>query len=348
MITELSKSFVRHAEQCWEFQLMPWLDWIQVEVTSRCNASCSYCPRTVYRSKWENRDLPFEIFERLAPVFRTARMVHLQGWGEPLLHRQFFEMIACAKHAGCMVSTTTNGVLLDHQMIGRLIESGIDHVAFSLAGIGGKNDAIRKGTDFGKILQTISGLNGEKKARRVEIPAVNVAYTLLLSRLRDVREIVPALRGRGIEQVIISTLDFVPSKDLQGETIVPADEKEYEELKSLLDKVVTEGEQEGLSIYYRLASPGKRSRVCTENIRRAFFVSADGAVSPCALTNIPVTGARCMRREHEQEYHRLSFGTVANQPISAIWRSSRYTDFRKSFDSTLSQICENCPKLYEA
>jgi len=327
---------------------MPWLDWVQVEVTSRCNASCLYCPRTVYRSEWEDRDLPLEFFERLAPVFRTARMVHLQGWGEPLLHRQFFEMVAHAKHAGCTVSTTTNGVLLDHQMIVRLIESGIDCVAFSLAGIGGNNDAIRKGTEFGKILQAISGLKGEKKSRRIGLPAVNVAYTLLRSRLRDVHEIVPALRGLGIEQVIISTLDFVPYKDLQGETIIPVDEKEYDELKFLLDKVVTEGEREGLRIYYRLASPGKRNRVCTENVRRAFFVSADGAVSPCALTNIPVPGARCMRREHEQEYHRLSFGTVANQSISAIWRSSRYTDFRRSFDSALSPICENCPKLYEA
>jgi MoaA/NifB/PqqE/SkfB family radical SAM enzyme len=326
---------------------MPWLDWIQVEVTSRCNASCSYCPRTVYRSKWENRDLPFEIFERLAPVFRTARMVHLQGWGEPLLHRQFFEMIAFAKHAGCMVSTTTNGVLLDHQMIGRLIEGGIDHVAFSLAGIGGKNDAIRKGTDFGKILQTISNLNSAKKAHRVEIPAVNVAYTLLRSHLRDVCEIVPALRGRGIEQVIISSLDFVPSKDLQEETILPADGKEYEELKSVLDRVVTEGKREGLSIYYRLASPGKRNQVCTENIRRAFFISADGSVSPCVLKNIPSPGVCYMRRERELEYHRLSFGTVVNESISTIWRNNRYTDFKKSFDSTVYPPCENCPKLYE-
>jgi MoaA/NifB/PqqE/SkfB family radical SAM enzyme len=53
-------------------------------------------------------------------------MVHLQGWGEPLLHRQFFEIVARAKKAGCRVGTTTNGILLDRAEIGKLDESGID------------------------------------------------------------------------------------------------------------------------------------------------------------------------------------------------------------------------------
>ena len=43
----------------------PSLDWIQAEVTSACNAACTYCPRTVYRDAWLDRDLPLETFERL-------------------------------------------------------------------------------------------------------------------------------------------------------------------------------------------------------------------------------------------------------------------------------------------
>jgi MoaA/NifB/PqqE/SkfB family radical SAM enzyme len=85
-------------------------------------------------------------------------MVHLQGWGELLLHKQFFEIVASVKKAGCKVGTTTNGMLLNRTEISKLVESGIDHVAFSLTGIGEANDRVRKGTEFRRILQTISDL----------------------------------------------------------------------------------------------------------------------------------------------------------------------------------------------
>ncbi len=76
------------------------LDWIQVEVTTRCNAACVYCPRTAYGQGWEERDLPLETFRKLAPFLPKVKHVHLQGWGEPLLHPGFFDMAAAAKAAG--------------------------------------------------------------------------------------------------------------------------------------------------------------------------------------------------------------------------------------------------------
>jgi len=343
------RSYLAHRfKNWWEFEWMPWLDWIQLEVTSRCNATCTYCPRTVYHSQWESRDLCLDTFERLLPVLTKTKMVHLQGWGEPLLYKHFFHIVARAKKAKCKVGTTTNGMLLNRQEISRLVASGIDHVAFSLAGIGEKNDTARKGTEFRKILEAVADLAAEKKASRVETPMVNVAYLLLRSHLSDIDDIVPTLAGLGIQHVIISTLDFIPSRDLQQEQLMPQDEREYCELKSVLDKLVAAGKQEGLSISYRLVSPENRNRNCTENIERSLFVSADGTVSPCVFTNIPAFEALHMIREREHEYHQLTFGTVDETSMPAIWFSRRYTTFRDSFDSTLNYFCQECPKLNEA
>jgi MoaA/NifB/PqqE/SkfB family radical SAM enzyme len=347
-IAALRSYLARRLKKWWELEWMPWLDWIQIEVTSRCNAACAYCPRTVYHSQWASRDLSLDTFERLRPVFAKTKMVHLQGWGEPLLHRDFFEMVARAKKTGCKVGTTTNGILLDRQEISRLIKSNIDHVTFSLTGICENNDTVRKGTDFRKILQAISDLAAQKKALHVETPMVNVAYLLLRSHLSDIDDIVPMLAGLGIQHVIISTLDFVPSKDLQKEQLMPCDEREYRELKSFLDRLVMAGKQAGLSISYRLVSPGKRNRNCTENIERSLFVSADGTVSPCVFTNIPAFEALHMIRGCEHEYRQLTFGTVVETSMPAIWLSRRYTTFRDSFDSTLHPFCQECPKLYES
>jgi hypothetical protein len=58
----------------------PRFDWIQVEVTTHCQASCTYCPHTVYREHWAGRHLALATFRRLLPVLKRARLVHLQGW----------------------------------------------------------------------------------------------------------------------------------------------------------------------------------------------------------------------------------------------------------------------------
>jgi MoaA/NifB/PqqE/SkfB family radical SAM enzyme len=324
---------------------MPMLDWIQVEITSRCNASCLYCPRTAYGDHWPGRDLSPDLFQALLPFFATTRLVHLQGWGEPLLHRDFFAMIGLARKAGCRVSTTTNGMLLDRANISRLVASGIDHVAFSLAGIGANNDGIRRGTEFNAILEAISEVAAEKKKLQSDTPAANVAYLLLRSGLSSLKEIVPALKGRGIESIVVSTLDFVPARDLEGERLTPKNQSEYRELKGKLDGLVEEGRRAGLTVHYRLADPGKNNRTCTENIGQALVVSADGAVSPCVFTNIPASGVSHIVEGCDEIYERLTFGYLSEEPLSSIWRNERYADFRKSFRRTLNPRCLQCPKL---
>lgn len=338
---------VRHFNRWWDLQIMPQLDWMQIEVTTRCNAFCHYCPRTNYRTLWDNRDLSLETFKTLLPVIADTKMVHLQGWGEPFLYPHLFEMIACAKKTGCKVGTTTNGMLLDRREIDRLVKSGIDHVAFSMAGIGEKNDLARNGTQFSQIIRAISDLAAQKKALRVETPAISVSYLLLRSHLPDIVKIVPALAGLGIQQVVISTLDFVPHKNLWNERLAPSNQREYQELKSFFDELVRDAEKKGLGLFYHLVSPGATGRFCTENPRRALFVSSDGSVSPCVFTNIPASGSSRMVDGEEGEYRKLTFGCIAEEWLPTIWKSSYYREFRKFFESRPHPLCRRCPKRHE-
>jgi MoaA/NifB/PqqE/SkfB family radical SAM enzyme len=331
----------------WDLQIMSQLDWMQIEVTTRCNAFCHYCPRTTYRTLWDNRDLSLETFKTLLPVIADTKMIHLQGWGEPFLHPHLFEMIALAKKTGCKVGTTTNGMLLDRQGIDRLVKSGIDHIAFSMTGISEKNDLARNGTQFTQILQAVSDLAAQKEALRVETPAISVAYLLLRSHLPEIDQIVPALAGLGIQQVVISTLDFVPHNNLWKERLSPRNQGEYRELKSLFDELVREAEKKRLGLFYHLASPDAESRACTENPRRALFVSSDGSVSPCVFTNIPAPGSYQMVDGKEGEYRKLTFGCIIEEWLPTIWKSSSYREFRKFFESRPHPLCKRCPKRHE-
>ena len=338
---------IRHIKRWWDLQTMIQLEWMQIEVTTRCNASCYYCPRTTYRNCWDNRDLSFENFKTLLPIIAYTKMVHLQGWGEPFLHPHLFEMIVLAKKTGCKVGTTTNGMLLNRRRIDQLVKSGIDHVAFSLTGIGEKNDQVRHGTQFSRILQAVSDLAAQKKALRVETPTISVAYLLLRSHLPDIDKIVPALAETGTQQVVISILDFVTHKNLWNERLTPANQAQYQELKSLFDKLEREAEKKGLGLFCNLVLPSAEGRVCTENSRRALFVSSDGSVSPCVFTNIPATGSFYKVGSEESEYKKLTFGCIADESLPAIWKSPDYREFRKFFASRPHPLCQSCPKRHE-
>ncbi len=324
----------------------PRFDWIQVEVTSDCPAACCYCPRTAYRDIWQNRYLPLESFKRLQSAFALSRMVHLQGWGEPFLHPEFFTMTAIAKAAGCRVGTTTNGMLLNPERITRLVASELDVVAFSLAGADFHNDSIRRGTRLEQILETIRTLNREKKRANSRKPAIHIAYMLFRSRMKDLDLLTSLLQGLDISQVVISTLDFVAQPELELETIQPATEGKYKELENILQGVVRTGAQSGLPIHFNLPPLLGKRQECTENIRRALCVASDGSVTPCVFTNLMIPGGKFLRQGKEKPYERLVFGNINQEPLRDIWRKKDYSRFRRSFNKgNLAPPCRGCPKL---
>jgi len=323
------------------------MDWIQVEVTSSCNAACVYCPRTAYRDVWLNRNLPMEIFRSLVPAFHKTKMVFLQGWGEPFLHPELMEMVRIAKGIGCKVGTTTNGMLLNEKVVVQVVESGLDVLALSLAGIDEKNDTLRRGTSLDAVLEVLRILHETKLRMGKNTPAVHIAYLLLRSGLREIERLPLLLQGLSISQVVVSTLDFVPYQELIGETIIPISMEEYSDLRLRLDVVREVMEQYGVGFHYRIHKPGERCLTCSENIQRSLFVSADGRVSPCVFTNLPLSGEVFAYHSGEQRYRRLTFGNARDKSIGQIWWGREYRDFRKAFYSNcLSDSCKGCSKLF--
>ena len=109
------------------------LDCVQVEVTSCCAGRCVYCPHTTQAAVWRSRHMPDAVFAALWPLLRRSGRAHLQGWGEPLLHPRFFDFAALARKAGCQVSSTSCGLCMDADLAARIVQSGMDMLAFSLA-----------------------------------------------------------------------------------------------------------------------------------------------------------------------------------------------------------------------
>jgi len=314
----------------------PSLDWIQVEVTSHCNAACVYCPHDAFRDHWENRHIPLELFESLLPAFRRAGLVFLQGWGEPLLHPEFERLVRLCKSQGCRVGTNTNGTLLDADKASRLVDLGLDVLAFSLCGTSNeKNDAVRRGTSLEAVRRAIRAVRAARAKNNVARPAVHVAYMLLRSGLQEADELPGFLHDLGAEQAVVSSLSLVVRPEMERESRLADSRPEFEDLKKRLLKVRERARSLGVSMHFHIGSPEPRP-ACPENIERSLFIGADGRVSPCAFTGLPIAG---------EEPPTLAFGNANTTSVGAIWRSKEYRNFRRQFEKgMLWPSCRPCAK----
>jgi MoaA/NifB/PqqE/SkfB family radical SAM enzyme len=220
-------------------------------------------------------------------------------------------------------------------------------MAFSLAGVGPNNNMTRKGTDFDTILKNVKKIKEAKDYLQKDKPNIHIAYLLLKSRLNDLEHLSDALGDCGVSQIVVSTLDFVPDRELEKEVIRPENLSEYNELRPRLESIAAELNQFGIRLHYHLRHPTERQKVCTENIERSFYVSAGGDVSPCVFSGLPISGAEYYVKGNSKAYQPLIFGNINEKSIARIWFQKDYEAFRESFEKEIPDyICLDCPKLY--
>src|SRR5262245_47023170 len=108
---------------------------VRVETTNHCQADCTFCPRdSIGRPKTFMKQEIFESVVRQC-VEGGSRLMHLHGFGEPLLDKQLPERIKFCKDAGIgRVKIFTNGDLLRGELAKRLLGSGVDEIKISIDG----------------------------------------------------------------------------------------------------------------------------------------------------------------------------------------------------------------------
>lgn len=106
---------------------------IDIELTNRCNATCSFCPREKTPRQGFMSEAVFEqALARVAELGDAAR-VTLTGLGEPMLHPQFLRFTEMALARGFSVDITSNGSRLTPELTTRLLDAGLQMINFSVS-----------------------------------------------------------------------------------------------------------------------------------------------------------------------------------------------------------------------
>ena len=319
------------------FAPYPELDHIQLEVSTFCNALCAYCPRTTAGQRWNNIHLTPTTLLPLLHHLPSVPYVHLQGWGEPLLNPQFFDLVELVKAHGCRCGTTTNGILLNESNAEKMMTSGIDLVAFSLTGAGASHDRFRQGAPLTAVLQGIRTLAAAKGYSRKSGPAIHIAYMLLQDGVGEIDDLPGLLNGLAVSEIVVSTLDHVPHPVLAGQVIV-RDSPEWAAVAEKMTKIKTRLTATGTRLIFdaETATSPEPSVTCSERIDRALIIAADGGIHPCVFANLPdsTTGRK-----------RKCFGNLGHEGLDKAWWSDDYQRFRATFgNNQLDALCLGCPK----
>ncbi|MBM3359045.1 MAG: radical SAM protein [Betaproteobacteria bacterium] len=341
----------------------------QIEVTSRCNIRCVMCPVTVFADWWPSVDLSWESFERIAAAFGKTKWVYLQGWGEPLLHRRLFDMIALAKSAGCRVGFTTNATRLTGSTSGRLLDLGLDVLAVSIAGAtASTHEAIRPGSNFERLLENVRRCLALRAQRKSTTPKVELLFLMTRTNLAELPDVVKLASRIGADELVATNLDYAITtglEDLKAYSLSP----QARAAREFLDQAKHEARRARISFRPYPLQP-RDVAVCDLNPLKILFISADGWVSPCVYTS--VTGQQEIPRVFDGEpvsIPSVRFGNVNDQPLMEIWENPAYHDFRAQFSQRLlgvakmavggttraaaseqlppaPEACRTCPKLY--
>ncbi|MBI5909958.1 MAG: radical SAM protein [Betaproteobacteria bacterium] len=310
----------------------------QVEVTSRCNLKCVMCPVTVLADRWPARDMSWETFGRIALAFERAKCVHLQGWGEPLLHRRVFDMIARAKSAGCRVGFTTNGTRLTRANGTRLLDLGLDLLAVSIAGASAAtHEAIRVGSDFARLVENLRRFLRLRRERGYTRPKVQVFYLMTSANFAELPRAVELAADLGADELVATNLDYVITAKLD-ELRAYSSSPPAPAYADALEQAHRVARRTGIAFRpHRLQFT--EMAVCDLNPLRILFVSADGEVSPCVYSS-PLVRSEIPRvfEGRPVEVPVVSFGNVNDRSLMKIWEGAAYREFRQRFSRRIAGV----------
>ncbi|MCX8192785.1 MAG: radical SAM protein [Nitrososphaeria archaeon] len=306
---------------------------IQIEVSSRCNADCLMCPKSSYKDLWSFGDMDLEDYTKISSCFDECDIVWLQGWGEPLLSKNIYEMVRLAGRRDTTVGLTTNAMLLNSERSRRLIENGVKVLSISIAGgTRETHESIRRGTSFNKIIENVKALT--QLRRNVNARDLKVIFTFLRIKqnIAELPRVVELASELDVDQVIGTNIDYIPTKEHYDMKIF-SEGKASKEYLEIIRSSEERARELGVSIFnYPIEM--EEVIVCPEDPTRGLFISHDGSVSPCVYLNVPLRSHTIPRYFKNTQYDvpKLIYGNIKVERLEEIWRKKEYMEFRDVYN----------------
>jgi MoaA/NifB/PqqE/SkfB family radical SAM enzyme len=319
-------------------ELVAYPQFITLQTVSACNLKCSHCFINDYRIEIEDGVIKIMQFDeflrfaaRLETLIKNARYFTFSSF-EALLNKNIFRMMdhLLQINPKLRFPLLSNAMLLTNETIKKLERYPVDEINISLDGMtkevveGFKNEVV-----FEKIIAALHALS--QSSLRGKVAVTFVAHQNNIDQLPDYVDFVHRL---GVRLIYVSNiLTFTPKTahlalySKEGNTGVDA----------IFSESVRRARSNGQTIQLPQTKPVLKGCQATET----FFIDSNGNVSPCDF--LAVSTPFTLFGETTKSPPQI-FGNVLYDDPAAIYRSERYTLFRKKhrLGKELPEPCKNC------
>lgn len=297
---------------------------VQIEVTSRCTTGCVFCPHDALAGSWVEGDLPLELYrEKIVPNLDLFSLVYLQGWGEPMLHPDLWEMLNLAHQNGCNTGFTTNGSLLENKQNNRLIDLGVSMISVSFAGqVATMHESLRTKSDFVKLCRNFENLANLKVQKRVAHPWLELHFLMTRANLSELPALIPLAASLGADEMVATNLTYAPNLALDRMHIFA--EQPLPEDLGMIELASREAARLGLPLRIYPIQFESDTLVCDADPLNTIYINHRGQVTPCVYLGFTMQGR--VPRFYQGEAHpfdTLSFGSVSTGLIQALQSKER-------------------------
>ena len=315
--------------------------------------------------------MSWQTFERVlftAQETPSVETLFFGGVAEPFSHPDLFKMLRAAKATGIRVELITNGAFLSREVIHDLFELKLDMLWVSLDGADAETyEGIRPKSDYKKVTDqllqfSLARIRGGYQTK------LGLAFVAMKSNIHQLPQVIKmANLLHAAELKVTNVLPY--SKEMADEILyrkrlydlcynkklMDADAEQYPLVKLPImdfDQVEVSAAIPEIFKQARLLQIGENSVFrqgdhCKFVETKALFVRWDGEVSPCLSllhNHIEYLG------EMERKIHHCSFGNINERPLTEIWASPSYSEFRerlREFSFPHCTVCGHCSYMEE-
>ena len=311
--------------------VQPYPTTIVSEIMTVCNLKCPTC--RVTNTAEPPQFMPFERFkelaERILPVLEQARIFNLCS-SEPLLHKNFFDMVDLLKSYNDMAVPTiiTNAELLDDETTHKLLARGLNSICISLDGCTKETfEAIRVGSNFERVIENTR--NYIKKGGNVR-----TIFVVQKNNVHELLDFVDLCADLGIWKIKYSGLNtYLPEHVVNGLY-------SYEGNPGL-DELLIEAQKKAATKKIQTRIRPTKITDCGCGLSDTMYIGKDGDISPCVFFSEP-SPLSLMGETRITEP--IFWGNVFEQDVLEIWHSKESVDFRENIATR--EECRLCGLKY--
>jgi radical SAM protein with 4Fe4S-binding SPASM domain len=299
---------------------------VQAEVTTRCNLNCIMCSR--WCAPFPGRDLREDVMGAVLELSSRSRELVLFGYGEPLIARSFYRMLAGAKSA--RLSFITNGLILDRPTAELILSQAsrpLYTITFSIdAATAQTYNSIRERSDFARVWGNLSQLVA--LTSRSERPHVWIDFVAMRRNISELASLVEIAADAGVDRINVFNV-VVWDASYSDESLI------YH--APLAKEAFAEAERTALARGIQLCLPAVPESGAEQSsaVPACFdpwsyvYIRQDGGVQACCFAD---------------EY---IMGNLSEEPFSSIWNNDAYRALRASVNSsTAPAACRRCEQRW--